>query len=429
MTKNAFGAALLVFSALFAETLRAQERALPDPEALVALLRAGSYAELDAQVGAYQAAYEANTDREWELVAAIAGFERVDPELEARFSAWVQAKPKSYAAVLARGVYWYQRAWSSRGGRYAAQTANLRLKAMERYFELADLDLRASLALSPRPQLSHRYLIGSAMSRGDRKQIQGSFEASLRADPENYASRRAFLNALRPQWGGSINAMEQVIAHTASAQQTPKLRAVVQRLKASVLGYHALQAERAKNYPAALDSYAKGLAEAEDSILLANRGRVLLQLERLDEAFRDLDRAVALEPSSGEALERRGNLYERRKKFKEAVQDYARAGSYGRPYAMQRLGLWYLNGGDGVAVNDAQAVKWLRLGAELGDDRAQMGLGYMYSAGRGVEQDPRQAVRLWRLSAAQGNQQAQKYLDDVPWWWRARFAVEDLFSR
>lgn len=428
MTKNAFCAALLVFSALFAE-VRAQERALPDPEALVALLRAGKYAELDAQVGAYQAAYEANTDREWQLVSVIAGFERVDPDLEAHLSAWVQAQPRSYVARLARAAYWHQRGWSSRGGRFSAKTADIRLKAMQRYFEQSDLDLRASLQLGTRPQLSHRYLIVSGMARGERSQMQDAFEAALRADPENYASRRAFLNALRPEWGGTVAAMEQVVAHAASAGQTPKLRAVVQSLKASVLGYRALAAERAKSTPAALDFYAKGLAEAEDAILLANRGRLLLQLGRLDEAFRDLDRAATLDPTSGDALERRGNLYERRKQFKEAVQDYARAGSYGRPYAMQRLGLWYLNGGDGVAVNDAQAARWLRLGAELGDDRAQMGLGYLYSAGRGVEQDPRQAITLWRLSAAQGNQQAQKYLDDVPWWWRARFAVEDLFSR
>ena len=42
--------------------------AWPDPEALVALLRAGDYPELDARVGAYQAAYEANTDAEWPLL-------------------------------------------------------------------------------------------------------------------------------------------------------------------------------------------------------------------------------------------------------------------------------------------------------------------------------------------------------------------------
>ncbi len=49
----------------------------------------------------------------------------------------------------------------------------------------------------------------------------------------------------------------------------------------------------------------------------------------------------------------------------------------------------------------------------------------MYSASRGGPQEPRKAYDLWVASAAQGNKQAQKYLDEVPWWWKARFAVED----
>lgn len=413
---------LLLGMALLAAPLRAQ-----DPEALIAQLRAGSYAELDAKVAGWQAAYEASSEREQDLVRAIAGFARIDPELEARHSAWVQARPKSYVAVLARAVYWHQRAWAARGAAYSGETVKTRFAEMRRYFERSDLDLKASLALSPRPQLSYRYLINSAMARGEYGELQRAYEDALRADPENFSARRAYLHSLRPEWGGSVLAMEKFIAHTAAGANTPKLRWVASRMKAQLLGFYAWQAEQRKDYNGALDLLRQALAEAADGGLYADRGRVLVELGRRDEAFRDFESALALDPSSGAALERRGYIYEQRKQLAEAVQDYARAASYGRAWPVQKLGLLYL-GGSGLPANDAEAARWLRLGTELGDARAQMGLGYLYSAGRGVPQDWKKAWTLWRMSASQGNEQAQKYLDGMPWYTRARYSMEELFS-
>jgi len=155
--------------------------------------------------------------------------------------------------------------------------------------------------------------------------------------------------------------------------------------------------------------------------VLTNRGRALVQLGRLDEALRDFDRALALAPTLSEALEQRGNLRERQKHVKEAMDDYERAAVRGSRYAMQRLGIIYLNN---VPKNYSEAAKWLQLGAEFGEHRAQNALGWMYSAGAGVPRDGKRALELWYASAAQGNQDAQKYLDDVAWYWRARYTIE-----
>jgi len=122
--------ALLVTA--LAATASAQSRNPPDPDALMALLRAGNIPELDARVGAYQSAYEASSGAEWDAVIVFSGFQRVEPDLEAAFDAWVKARPRSYGALVARGAYFYQRAWSSRGGGFAAETAGERMEAMQR---------------------------------------------------------------------------------------------------------------------------------------------------------------------------------------------------------------------------------------------------------------------------------------------------------
>ena len=50
------------------------------------------------------------------------------------------------------------------------------------------------------------------------------------------------------------------------------------------------------------------------------------------------------------------------------------------------LGVIYAEG-DGVAEDDAEAVRWYRLAAEQGHASAQYNLGLMYAEGNGVPED------------------------------------------
>ena len=70
------------------------------------------------------------------------------------------------------------------------------------------------------------------------------------------------------------------------------------------------------------------------------------------------------------------------------------------------LGVMYANG-RGVPLDDAEAVRWYRLAADQGFDRAQTSLGFYYREGLGVPQDYAEAVRWYRLAAEQGNVGAQ----------------------
>ena len=63
--------------------------------------------------------------------------------------------------------------------------------------------------------------------------------------------------------------------------------------------------------------------------------------------------------------------------------------------------------GENVQQDDAEAVRWFRLGIEQGDAGSQFALGLMYAAGEGVPQDDAEAVRWYRLAAEQGHAQAQ----------------------
>jgi TPR repeat protein len=70
------------------------------------------------------------------------------------------------------------------------------------------------------------------------------------------------------------------------------------------------------------------------------------------------------------------------------------------------LGLMY-DKGEGVAEDDAEAVKWFRKAAEQGHATAQFNLGLMYHNGSGVPKDDVAAVKWYRKAAEQGHAQAQ----------------------
>jgi TPR repeat protein len=66
------------------------------------------------------------------------------------------------------------------------------------------------------------------------------------------------------------------------------------------------------------------------------------------------------------------------------------------------VGANYMHG-QGVAQNDREAVKWLSLAAEKGDQEAVNNLGLLTWYGRGgLEANPLGALRMWAQSAMQG---------------------------
>jgi tetratricopeptide (TPR) repeat protein len=69
--------------------------------------------------------------------------------------------------------------------------------------------------------------------------------------------------------------------------------------------------------------------------------------------------------------------------------------------------------GEGVTLDDAEALKWYRKAAEQGHVSAQYNLGVMYGKGEGVTQDYAEALKWYRKAAEQGHAKAQNNLRDL----------------
>jgi TPR repeat protein len=98
----------------------------------------------------------------------------------------------------------------------------------------------------------------------------------------------------------------------------------------------------------------------------------------------------------------------------EAVRWYRKAAEQGDADAQTILGSMYEYGGGGLSKDDTEAASWFRKAAEQGDAGGQYCLGEMYENGRGgLPQDNDQAESWYRKAAAQGNPLAQTNLDNL----------------
>ena len=90
----------------------------------------------------------------------------------------------------------------------------------------------------------------------------------------------------------------------------------------------------------------------------------------------------------------------------EAVKWYRKAADQGDAFGQGNLGVMYADG-RGVAKDEAEAVKWYRKAADQGNALAQFNLGVMYEDGLGVAKDESEAVKWYRKAAEQGEAMAQ----------------------
>lgn len=85
-----------------------------------------------------------------------------------------------------------------------------------------------------------------------------------------------------------------------------------------------------------------------------------------------------------------------------SLESTRRSAEAGDAAAQHRLGIAYYRG-NGVAKDEAEAVRWFEKSAAQGHAGGQYALAFMLASGRGVERDHPRAAKLFRLSADQGN--------------------------
>ena len=98
--------------------------------------------------------------------------------------------------------------------------------------------------------------------------------------------------------------------------------------------------------------------------------------------------------------------------YAAAHKEWLPLANEGEARAQTGIGVLY-DFGQGVAEDNAEAMKWYRLAAEQGWAGAQHNLGIMYKLGNGVLQDNVQAHMWFNVAVVNGRNISQSYRNEV----------------
>lgn len=186
-----------------------------------AFLKRGNYKELEFAAQSLQSKFENGQTSENELRNSYRQFYDLDQESVSNLNGWKRAFPLSYAAHLARGIYYKRKGLDVRGEGPVNEVPKENMERMRQYFEIAEQDLEASLKLTPKPFLSVFHLLDISKISGDRYKAALLLASSIKILPNNMLVRNRYMLTLTPRWGGSYEEMEQFVRKARGEGLTP----------------------------------------------------------------------------------------------------------------------------------------------------------------------------------------------------------------
>lgn len=356
-----------------------------DSDQPLALLEARNYAELDRRLTGAQRGYVQGTVSELDLLQAFRAFYTTDPALHQRFNEWVQQRPKSYAARLARGIYYKRTGMEHRGENYAPQTQAWRFRHMEASFQKAMIDLETSIELESKPILSYLYMMDIQKYSGPLSITIWLFrlnlldpnkftlKQALEVAPDSFIIRRKYMHTLEARWGGTKGAMEAFLAECRKARLK---REELNMLEALVYADRGWVRYASRDFAGAFDDYqrAGSLVDLKSDRLFEYGMRAAF-IHGIAQGFHGVKRHEEALPFFNQAIEGGANYadvylsrgislhYLGRKK--ESLEDYLRAAERGNAWAQNEVGKHYWHGGI-VERNRDEAIKWFSRSAEQG---------------------------------------------------------------
>ena len=296
--------------------------AFPDKLALLAMLRDGAFEALDARLSAYQEGYEAGRTPEKLATFAFSAFENSDPALEPYLNQWVARMPRSYAALLARGINYSHLGWLSRGARWARNTKREQFATMQRYFAKAVPDLYGALERNRKLSLAYGYLMAIGTATSSKETVTGIFQKALEANADSPLLRDRYMFGLQPKWGGTREKME---AYFRQAYRDLPEDQVTKELVLFALKITARRLSKDRSRREAIALYDQAVALREESLLFYRRGSNYHFLEQYDSALADYNRALELWPQDPDVLSSRGWTHRKQNRPEAALADWNRA--------------------------------------------------------------------------------------------------------
>ena len=283
---------------------------------ILSLVKAQDFDKLESMLIEIENDYEKDYLKERKVDLAFDTFYRARSDLDRLLGNWIKAKPNSYIAYMARGVYYTKVGWSSRGTAYVDETTKKQFDGMAYYFQKAFKDFEQARSLNKKMLHPLCYEIEILMNYGEKEQIRKLYKEALQINPMSLTARWYYITTILPRWGGSISKIEQEVA---SARPYYQKNSALKILDGRVTAELGDQAFFNQDYTKAEQLYKDALKFGNHWFYNEQMGEIFGYSRQAERSNKDLKIALELRPNFNRALFMLGmNLYQTQH-YKEAI--------------------------------------------------------------------------------------------------------------
>lgn len=286
---------------------------------LLALLRAQRFAELDEAFEHVQSVFEADPSKEAWPEQAMNSFAIADPTLEPLLDAWVNAAPQSFGALASRGAWKTTQAWAKRGGKTADKTSRAQFDALAQGSASAIEDYDA--ALQQRPKAVAVMTAKQHALRGTgapKEELRRLYDQSTEACPTCFAPRAAWVLDHAPRWGGSKAEMLEAAKFSAAQREANPALALVPAYVEFDLCRSTWDRDGKE---AAVEPCKAAASRGPVPRISCRYGDLLLRLDRHDDAMRQFEAGLKVDPQHRACIVGRHWVHHKREDFEAAAED------------------------------------------------------------------------------------------------------------
>jgi len=172
------------------------------------LLEEKKFQELTSLLESYETDFEKGLLKEDIVSKAFDSFDITYSRYETLFNDWQKVFPESFSPYLAQAIYYHSVGWIKRGHAFVKDTIDLEFKGMDESFIKAKDAAKLALQLNPKLIKAYRILIDIAKTQRD-SSFDTLVKKSLELFPTSFSLRSTCMHCLLPRWGGSYEKMEE----------------------------------------------------------------------------------------------------------------------------------------------------------------------------------------------------------------------------
>ncbi len=296
---------------------------------LISHLRQGHYQKLEQILTRQERLYQAKKIPEEHVEAAYYAFANSAADLEEKLNEWVARDKTNGTASLARGVYYWNRGWISRGYAFFSETPNERVLGMKENFAVAWKDFKRASSFKKHSGIPYALLTNIAMALGDRNGTIQYTLKGLQADPNSFAIRWKYLYSQTPWWGGG-GTLEESLAQINPFLEKDVLPYLTQNSNLRpLLGFpdyvRAEMRRRSGNREQAIPFFQNALKQGRYYIYSFNLGKNLFFLDQFEESLNELTASLKDRPQEADIHDYRARVFEALQRPEQALKEQAKA--------------------------------------------------------------------------------------------------------